>query len=131
MPIPTRSEFLDALAAAYRDGGFRCQITGVKLLIGKEHRTSPRYLTLDHYTPSASSGGWKVVAALVNDMKSDLDGDEFERLLPLAAAAVAAPSAHASQLLEAAMDGLKHFGRISRPEPLAPSATPDRTSRTG
>jgi hypothetical protein len=54
---------------------FRCQISGVRLQL--DDRTSPVYPSLEH----ADNGQYMVVAAVINDMKSDLTLSEFEKVV--------------------------------------------------
>lgn len=83
VPIPSRREWIEALKAAWDESCFRCTLSQVAL--DPSDRSSPLYPTLDHRDPSKESGGWQVVAAAVNDMKSDLDTDEFRSATSLLA----------------------------------------------
>lgn len=56
---------------------FRCYYTGIKLV--EDNHKDPRYLTLDHRIPRKESD-IVVVAAAINDMKSDMD-DEFKAMV--------------------------------------------------
>jgi hypothetical protein len=61
-----------------RTGRFRCYYTGAWLDV--EDPNSPFYLTFDHIDPR----GKRVVvcAKFLNDMKKDLTGDEFRKVVP-------------------------------------------------
>lgn len=110
--IPTRREWLYALKAAWDVNGqaFRCQLTGIKLQT--DQIGSPAYLTLDHATPGSAAGGWIVVAALINDMKSDLAVEEFQTLVPLVAKCLVDPDdLNNRDSLEASVSALRHFTR--------------------
>jgi hypothetical protein len=48
-----------------------------------DNSKSPLYPTAEHVTPGKDSAGYMVVASAINDMKSDLDLDEFKKVLPL------------------------------------------------
>ena len=58
--------------------GFLCYYTGVKL---EEYDTSsPWYITMDHFIPR-KNGTEVVCAYVINDMKSNLSGDEFRAVI--------------------------------------------------
>jgi hypothetical protein len=71
---PNKEARIRALKNAWKDSEFYCYYSGVKLLEDNPH--SPRYLTFDHQTPR-NENDIVVCAALVNDMKSDMDETEF------------------------------------------------------
>lgn len=75
--VPKFHEWLTVLDKAWDQDGqcFRCQISGVTLCI--DDRSSPAYATLEH----ADNGEYMVVAAIINDMKSDLTLDEFKKIV--------------------------------------------------
>ena len=106
--VPTVTEWRTALRAAWdRDGKcFRCAISGVRL--DPTGRLPALYPTLDHASPGRRFGGWLVVAAAVNDMKSDLDLNEAKRAWALLSA-VAAGTRSAADDLERLLAGLTHF----------------------
>ena len=63
---------------AWDGEGFRCYYTGVRLV--EDNHSDPCYLTFDHFTPREESN-IVVVAAAINDMKSDLSDGEFRRII--------------------------------------------------
>jgi len=67
-----------ALTQAWDGKGFRCYYTGIRLV--EDNHSDPRYLTFDHLTPREESR-IVVVAAAINDMKSDLSDGEFRRMV--------------------------------------------------
>ena len=81
--VARKAEWVEALRTAWDEKGncFRCGISGVRLV--PNDASSPLYPTLDHSDPGAGTGGWLVVAAAINDMKSDLDMKELKKVLPL------------------------------------------------
>jgi hypothetical protein len=86
-------------------------ISGVELLV--DDPSSPRYPTLEHSDPGTGESGWLVVAAAINDMKSDFDLDEFKRAVPLLARTLGSGAdTTASSQLQTILDGLKHWRRI-------------------
>lgn len=124
--VPTKDEWIRALASAWdaADRCFRCQISGVKLKVSDP--SSPRYPTLEHSTPSTGHGGWMVVAAAINDIKSDLDLDEFRAAIRLLAETFVGSSQTASADLQQLLDGLKHWRRTTPVVTFLPQ-TPERT----
>lgn len=111
--IPSRAEWMDTLQTAWdsNDGCFRCMVSGVELLVDKPE--SPRYPTLEHSAPGTGQHGWLVVAAAINDMKSDFAMDEFQAAVPLLAKAIVPGGDRASSAqLQSILDQLKHFRRI-------------------
>lgn len=112
--VPGRAEWVQALKKAWdpASGSFRCQISGVRLDPG--NRRSARYPTVEHTTPGGCAGGWLVVAAVVNDMKSDLSLSEFKEAVPLLTTILSKGAGEAQQevaALEALLNGLEHFKR--------------------
>jgi hypothetical protein len=105
--VPTRAEWIEALKRSWDGSGFRCGITGVRL---EADSASPRYLTLDHVAPGKRSGGWMVVAALINDMKSDLDLDEFKRVIALLPGAISGDR-ESVDALQHVLSNLGHWRR--------------------
>ena len=67
-----------ALKQAWDGEGFRCYYSGVRLI--EDNSKDPRYLTFDHRTPRQESN-IVVVAAVLNDMKSDMTEDEFKAMV--------------------------------------------------
>jgi hypothetical protein len=124
--VPTKDEWIKALANAWDAAVrcFRCQISGVMLKVSDP--SSPRYPTLEHSTPSTGHGGWMVVAAAINDIKSDLNFDEFRAAIRLLADIVAGSSRTASADLQQLLDGLKHWRRTTPAVALLPQ-TPEHT----
>lgn len=58
-------------------GNLLCYYSGIPLLISKE---SPRYITFDHSTPK-NKNKIVIAAAIINDMKSDMDEKEFRAMI--------------------------------------------------
>jgi len=112
--VPTGAQWRDALRAAWdRDAkSFRCGISGVRL--DPSGLIPALYPTLDHASPGRGAGGWLVVAAAINDMKSDLDLDEAKRAWALLSAVVGGTRS-ASDELERLLSGLKHFRSRAAP----------------
>jgi hypothetical protein len=111
--IPSRREWFEVLRTSWDEGArcFRCMISGVPLL--PDAPKSPRYPTLEHAAPGKGHGGWLVVAAAINDMKSDFDLDEFKRIVPLVAQVFQAQGdPEASSDLLRILDQLKHWRRV-------------------
>jgi len=79
---PDKDARVRALVAAWdREGRvFRCCYSGVPLLTDVEDRSSPRYFSWDHTNPG-EEGEVVVCALVVNDMKSDMTIEEFNRLI--------------------------------------------------
>ncbi len=75
---PDRRARIGALKQAWDGRSFRCHYSGVRLV--DNHPASPRYLTFDHRTPGHEDD-IVIAAALINDMKSDTDEDEFKRIV--------------------------------------------------
>ncbi len=75
---PIRSARVKALRQAWDGQAFRCYYTGIKLV--EDNHKDPRYLTFDHRIPRKESD-IVVVAAAINDMKSDLADDEFRAMV--------------------------------------------------
>ena len=67
-----------ALKKAWDGQAFRCYYTGIKLV--EDNHKDPRYLTFDHRIPRKESD-IVVVAAAINDMKSDMADDEFRAMV--------------------------------------------------
>lgn len=67
-----------ALKKAWDGQAFRCYYTGIKLV--EDNHKDPRYLTFDHRVPRKESD-IVVVAAAINDMKSDMADDEFRAMV--------------------------------------------------
>lgn len=55
---------------------FRCQVTGVELLVGREHWPHPRYLDREHLSPGDDSA-YAVCASIINQMKGSMTDQEF------------------------------------------------------
>lgn len=73
---------------------------------------SPFYATAEHVSPGKRSHGFLVVAALINDMKSDLDLDEFKKVLPLLTQIVLNQDENSERRqLEQVMQNLRHWRR--------------------
>ena len=67
-----------ALTKAWDGQHFRCYYSGVRL-VTHDHR-NPRYVTFDHRVPRQESD-IVICAAAINDMKSDLDEEEFRTVV--------------------------------------------------
>lgn len=67
-----------ALKKSWDGEAFRCYYTGIRL-VENNHR-DPRYLTFDHRTPRQETDV-VVVAALINDMKTDMADNEFRAIV--------------------------------------------------
>lgn len=67
-----------ALRDAWDGEAFRCYYSGVRLV--EDNSKDPRYLTFDHLTPRQESE-IVVVAAAINDMKSDMADGEFRAMV--------------------------------------------------
>jgi hypothetical protein len=111
--IASRREWVEVLKSAWdSDAGiFRCMMTGVRL--NPSDPASPLYPTLEHSTPGTGVGGWMVVAAAINDMKSDLDLTEFRAALPLLTRLVSGTgSSEDRDGLEHLLKNLRHWRRV-------------------
>jgi len=71
---PNAEARIRALKDSRKQNGFFCHYSGVKLV--EDDPRSSRYLTFDHRTPKREDD-IVVCAALINDMKSDMDENEF------------------------------------------------------
>lgn len=67
-----------ALKRAWDGQAFRCYYTGIKLV--EDNPKDPRYLTFDHFTPRKEDK-IVIVAAAINDMKSDMSDKEFRQMV--------------------------------------------------
>lgn len=61
-------------------GGFFCYYSGVPLLLKTTDKGKPRYITFDHRTPR-DKNHIVMAAAIINDMKSDMDEKEFKLMV--------------------------------------------------
>jgi hypothetical protein len=59
---------------------FRCQITGVELVVGKEHWPDPRYLEREHVSPGNDSE-YVVCASIINRMKGSMKEPAFKEAI--------------------------------------------------
>lgn len=75
---PNRQARIRALRRSWDGESFRCFYTGVKLV--EDNHKDPRYLTFDHRTPRQEDD-IVIVAAAINDMKSDMSDREFRRMV--------------------------------------------------
>lgn len=64
-----------ALIESWDGQGFRCHYSGI--LLNEDNPKDPRYLTFDHLIPRQEDK-IVLVAAAINDMKSDMDDREFK-----------------------------------------------------
>ena len=112
VPVPTRKEWIEALAKAWNPASacFECQIAGVPLDL--VNTNSPRYLTLEHAHPQHAEGGWLIVAAAINDMKSDFSLGEFRQAIPLLDACMRGRrDRRTADHLRRLLDSLEHWRR--------------------
>lgn len=75
---PNKQARAQALQKAWDGEAFRCYYTGIKLV--EDNPKDPRYLTFDHLTPRQESK-IAIVAAAINDMKSDMSDNEFKAMV--------------------------------------------------
>lgn len=77
--IPDKGEWERALKDAWDEQAkvFRCHITGVPLVYGRENWPHPRYLDREHLTPGDDSA-YAVCASLINQMKGTMSPGRFE-----------------------------------------------------
>jgi len=73
-----RQARIRALQQSWDGKSFRCFYTGVKLT--EDNPKDPRYLTFDHRIPRQEDD-IVIVAASINDMKSDMSDGEFYRMV--------------------------------------------------
>lgn len=73
-----KEEWERALREAWDPAGgcFRCQITGVELVVGHENWPHTRYLEREHVSPGDDSA-YVVCAAIINRMKGSMTEREF------------------------------------------------------
>lgn len=113
VPIPGRQEWIQALRSAWdeREKCFRCGISGIRLT--STDSSSRLYATLDHSSPSSDGAGWLIVAAAINDIKSDLAIDEFRQVLPLLSRLVTGDAKPEDRdILESMLKTLRHWRRV-------------------
>ena len=67
-----------ALKRAWHEDGFRCYYTHIQLV--ENEPKNPCYITFDHKTPRQKDD-IVVTSAVLNDMKSDMDEDEFKKVV--------------------------------------------------
>jgi hypothetical protein len=67
-----------ALRRSWDGKAFRCFYTGIKLVL--DNHRDPRYLTFDHHIPRREDR-IVIVAAAINDMKTDMSDREFRRMV--------------------------------------------------
>lgn len=75
---PDKQARVTALQQAWDGKGFKCYYTGIRLV--EDNPKDPRYLTFDHLTPRQESK-IVIVAAAINDMKSDMSDGEFRAMV--------------------------------------------------
>jgi hypothetical protein len=75
---PNKKARVKALKKAWDGECFRCYYTGVKLV--EDNWRNPRYITFDHLTPRKEDD-IVIVAAAINDMKSDMSDREFRKMV--------------------------------------------------
>jgi hypothetical protein len=111
--VASRREWVEVLKSAWDSeaAAYRCMMTGVRL--NPSDPASPLYPTLEHSTPGTGVGGWMVVAAAINDMKSDLDLNEFRAALPLLTCLVSGTGSNKERDdLEHLLKNLRHWRRV-------------------
>jgi len=69
---------VDALEEAWDGKGFRCYFSNI--LLNEDNPKDPRYLTFDHLIPRQEDQ-IVLIAAVINDMKSDMDEREFKDMV--------------------------------------------------
>ena len=75
---PNKAARARALKKSWDGEAFRCYYSGVKLV--EDNPKDPRYLTFDHFVPRQESN-IVIVAAAINDMKSDMADNEFRAMV--------------------------------------------------
>jgi len=75
---PDKQARIKALQQAWDGQAFRCYYTGIRLV--EDNPKDPRYLTFDHLIPRQESK-IVIVAAAINDMKSDMSDSEFRAMV--------------------------------------------------
>jgi hypothetical protein len=111
--VASRQEWVEVLKSAWdsESSAYRCMLTGIRL--NPSDPASPLYPTLEHSTPGTGVGGWMVVAAAVNDMKSDLDLTEFRAALPLLTRLIMGTRSNEDREgLERVLRNLRHWRRV-------------------
>jgi len=73
-----REARVQALKKAWNGENFRCHYSDIKLV--EDNSKDPRYLTFDHRTPR-NEQDIVITASIINDMKSDMDEDEFKAVV--------------------------------------------------
>jgi hypothetical protein len=83
-----KEEWTRALKEAWHDESqcFRCQVTGIPLVVGKENWPHPCYLEREHVSPGDDSV-YVVCAAIINRMKGSMTEPEFKDAVRAVAAA--------------------------------------------
>lgn len=71
---PNKEARVKALKEAWDGECFRCHYTGIELI--EDNWRDPRYITFDHFIPRQEDH-IVIVAAAINDMKTDMSDDEF------------------------------------------------------
>lgn len=75
---PDKAARIEALKKAWDGECFRCYFTGIKL--NEDDWKDPRYITFDHLTPRKEDK-IVIIAAAINDMKSDMSDSEFRKMI--------------------------------------------------
>ena len=75
---PNKGARVKALKEAWDGKCFRCHYTGVELV--EDNPSDPRYLTFDHFIPRQEDH-IVIVAAAINDMKTDMSDNEFRKMV--------------------------------------------------
>lgn len=75
---PDKKARVKALKQAWDGECFRCRYSGIRLV--EDDCKNPCYITFDHRVPRQEND-IVVTAAVLNDMKSDMDEDEFKAVI--------------------------------------------------
>jgi hypothetical protein len=112
--IPKRHEWIAALRHSWdaRLNVYRCAISGVPLSLTPKQ--GPCYPTLEHDYQSDGSCRFTVVAAAINDMKSDMTLSEFRTAIKLLSAVLSSPNSKATKRLAKTLQALKHWRRTNK-----------------
>ena len=105
---PNLDEWVEILKESWNGTAkcFQCQISHVPLNLYTP--SSPLYATLDHVIPRSREGGWKLVASVINSMKTAMNVTEFEQATTLLASHFR-NSSHGTDELNQVFAGLKHW----------------------
>jgi hypothetical protein len=107
---PNLDEWVEVLRNSWSSSAkcFQCQISHVPLNLDESH--SPLYATLDHVIPRSRDARWQLVAAVANDMKTDMNMQEFMQAVALLASHFQNADQGTTDLAQV-FAGLKHWKR--------------------